>query len=384
MRFAAGNQVGGGIMGCALHASIIITNYNYGRFLRECIDSALNQTYPNTEVVVVDDGSSDDSREIIAGYSDRIVPVLKANGGMGSAFNAGFAVSSGEVVCFLDADDTLLPAAIQRAVDVFIRQGVAKVHWPLQIVDEQGRETGVYPTQSLPHGDLRESVIRDGEMGYVWPMTSGNAWARDFLESLFPVPEDEYRSSAESYLATLAPAFGPVGRLLEPMSTYRMHGHSLSNRKLVSEYIKNSFRHRVALWNGFRKMRIDVNTELWPPSAESLHQILLACEDLTGLIPSGSSFIFVEWDQWGPGQIVAGCRAIPFLERDGRYWGKPLDDLTAIQEIERLRRAGASFMVFGWPAFWWLDYYSDLHRHLRSEFRCVLENERLVVFDLRR
>jgi len=75
--------------------SIIINNYNYARFLRDAIDSALNQTYDRTETIVVDDGSTDNSREIIAGYGDRIIPVLKENGGQNSAFDAGFAASAG-------------------------------------------------------------------------------------------------------------------------------------------------------------------------------------------------------------------------------------------------------------------------------------------------
>src|SRR4051812_16040279 len=93
-------------------ASIIINNYNYGHFLRDAIDSALAQTYPCTEVIVVDDGSTDDSREVIAGYGQRVTAVFKENGGQASAFNAGFAASRGEVVVFLDADDTLLPNAM--------------------------------------------------------------------------------------------------------------------------------------------------------------------------------------------------------------------------------------------------------------------------------
>ena len=60
-----------------------------------------------------------------------------------------------------------------------------------------------------------------------------------------------------------------------------------------------------------------------------------------------------------------------------------LTDLAAIRELERLRQAGASFMVFAWPAFWWLDYYARFRRHLRSRFRCALENDRLIAFDLR-
>ncbi len=87
-----------------LLASIIVNNYNYGRFLAEAIESALSQTYANTEVIVVDDGSTDNSRDIIASYKDQIIPVLKENGGQASAFNAGFQASSGEVIFFLDAD----------------------------------------------------------------------------------------------------------------------------------------------------------------------------------------------------------------------------------------------------------------------------------------
>ena len=69
--------------------SIVIINYNYGQFLREAIDSALRQTYPHTEIIVVDDGSTDNSREIIASYGSKVLPVLKKNGGQRSALNAG-------------------------------------------------------------------------------------------------------------------------------------------------------------------------------------------------------------------------------------------------------------------------------------------------------
>src|SRR5437870_10165188 len=99
--------------------SIIINNYNYGRFLREAIDSALAQTAPNVEVIVVDDGSTDNSAAIIAGYGNRVVPMFKTNGGQTSALNAGFARSTGDVVLFLDADDVLLPTAVEKAINLF-------------------------------------------------------------------------------------------------------------------------------------------------------------------------------------------------------------------------------------------------------------------------
>src|SRR2546428_10583836 len=109
-------------------ASIIINNYNYRRFLREAVDSALNQTYRNTEVIVVDDGSTDGSPEIIASYGDRIIPVLKQNGGQNSALNAGFSSSRGDVILFLDSDDVLLPTAVEAAGGGPARPGVVQKH----------------------------------------------------------------------------------------------------------------------------------------------------------------------------------------------------------------------------------------------------------------
>ncbi len=111
-----------------------------------------------------------------------------------------------------------------------------------------------------------------------------------------------------------------------------------------------------------------------------MRKLLLMAQDLASVIPSGDTFILVDEDSVR--RELTLWRAIPFLERDGRYWGPPLDDITAIREVERLRRSGARFIVFAWPAFWWLGHYAGFHRHLRAEFRCRLENERLVVFDL--
>ena len=134
-------------------ASVIITNYNYGRFLASAIDSALGQRYP-CEVIVVDDGSTDESAEVIAGYPGRITHVSIEHAGQGAAFNAGFEASTGDVVCFLDADDMLLADAIADAIPYFDDSEVSKVHWMLEAVDERGRPLGeLIPEVPLPHGD---------------------------------------------------------------------------------------------------------------------------------------------------------------------------------------------------------------------------------------
>ncbi len=87
--------------------SIIINNYNYARYLATAIDSALAQTWHPLEVIVVDDGSTDDSWAVIERYGERVHAIRQANGGQGAAYNAGFAASRGEWVIFLDSDDVL-------------------------------------------------------------------------------------------------------------------------------------------------------------------------------------------------------------------------------------------------------------------------------------
>jgi SAM-dependent methyltransferase len=104
--------------------------------------------------------------------------------------------------------------------------------------------------------------------------------------------------------------------------------------------------------------------------------------EIAEVAPEGESFILVDDDLFGP-RVVGGRRGLPFLEKDGLAWGKPADDAAAIAELERMRSTGAALMIFAWPSFWWLDYYAELHRYLRSKFRCVRKNDCLIAFDLR-
>lgn len=212
--------------------SIAINNYNYGRFLPEAIDSALDQTYPHTEVIVVDDGSTDNSKEVIEGYEERIVSVLKENGGQASAFNAGFASSKGEIVIFLDADDMLLPEAVERVVEAFeVQPGLAKVQYRLRLVDAEGRpRSAVVPPYGLqmPNGDIRHHVMRFYE--HPRPPTSGNAFSSAVLRRFLPLPEEKletYRIDADVYLNDLSVIFGPVASLQSVGGLYRMHGKNL-------------------------------------------------------------------------------------------------------------------------------------------------------------
>jgi hypothetical protein len=113
-----------------------------------------------------------------------------------------------------------------------------------------------------------------------------------------------------------------------------------------------------------------------------LSRLYQATREIAALTPPEAQVILVDDDTLENRDIAFPRRHVPFLERDGRYYGRPSDNATAIRELERLRRSGAGYVVFAWPAFWWLDYYQRFHRHLRDHYRCLLENDRVVIFDL--
>jgi SAM-dependent methyltransferase len=114
-----------------------------------------------------------------------------------------------------------------------------------------------------------------------------------------------------------------------------------------------------------------------------IQQLYSLSEEITALASTEEAVILV--DQGAFGNLFTGSpRVIPFLKRHEKYPGAPPDDATAVQELERLRSAGAACIVFAWPAFWWLDHFNGFNQYLRSKFCCIMDNKRIVAFDLLR
>jgi glycosyltransferase involved in cell wall biosynthesis len=99
--------------------SVVIPTYNQARYLGDCIDSVLGQSYPAIEIVVVDDGSTDATQDVLAGYGDRIVHFRQSNHGAASALNRGIQASRGTFVCWLSSDDAFTPDKVARQVATF-------------------------------------------------------------------------------------------------------------------------------------------------------------------------------------------------------------------------------------------------------------------------
>lgn len=203
--------------------SILISNYNYGAFLRDAIESALNQTYPNTEVIIVDDGSSDNSREILADYGSRIIPILKENRGHLSAFNAGFAASRGSLVCYLDADDVWLPTKVEKVVEAaLIHPEAVFIYHRVQPVSADLRPSHKAFPRVLMQGDISERVRRAGGW-WACPPTSAQSVRRSVLERVGPLPEAEMRTAPDAFFQYLLPFLGFVVGIDEPLALYRRH-----------------------------------------------------------------------------------------------------------------------------------------------------------------
>lgn len=205
--------------------SIIINNYNYARFVAEAIESALAQTYPHKEIIVVDDGSTDESRTVIQQYADRVQVIFKENGGQASAFHAGFAAARGEIICFLDSDDYWAPQLLERVAARW-DDSLALMEWRMECVDPEGKPLGrTFPIHTPYLGDLRPILLR--RIYYPSTPTSGNAFSRRAVEAVFPLDESFWRISADAPLLMGAPFYGQFGFIDETLTYYRVHTGNL-------------------------------------------------------------------------------------------------------------------------------------------------------------
>ena len=220
--------------------SILINNYNYAQYLSQAIDSALGQTYINTEVIVVDDGSTDNSREVINGYGNQIIPVFKKNGGQASAINAGFAASKGEIICLLDADDIFLPGKVSEIIDCWKKY--PNIDWffhesfPVQSEDlvniDLNKFIAEIPNQDsedLPKPiDFRKKII-NGEFPTFTPSTSNLCFSRRILEKIFPLPEAKGASRmaiTDLYFKYLAVGLGVGCSTKRNLGIFRLHNNN--------------------------------------------------------------------------------------------------------------------------------------------------------------
>lgn len=231
-----------------LLVSIIIDNYNYAPYLKAAIDSALNQTYTDIEVIVVDDGSTDESLEIIQSYGNKIIPVIKENGGQASAFNAGFAASKGDVICFLDSDDTFLPEKVSEVVNVLEEN--RDISWcfhalKLLNVDRNKFIKNAYEPRSYKWDC--SSQIKNLKLPFIPSATSGLCFKRHLLELILPMPE-AIKITSDNYLKFTVLALSKGFFLNKHLSIQKIHGANAYTFKANNQRLKARILILTAYW----------------------------------------------------------------------------------------------------------------------------------------
>lgn len=204
-----------------LKVSVVIDNHNYGRFLKETLDSVLAQVLDDVavEIVVVDDGSTDESREILSSYAPRVKSLLQARQGQAMAFNNGLASASGDIICLLDSDDVFLPGKLAAVVDAFKDPKVVCVQHFLHDTDAK---LSPLPRR-FPAWPSRYALDDYAEGRTEFTATSGLAFRRDVLLKLLPIPSDLFYY-LDDFLTAHALFFGEIANIPEVLGLHRMHG----------------------------------------------------------------------------------------------------------------------------------------------------------------
>jgi hypothetical protein len=209
--------------------SVLIDTFNQERFIKQALDSVLAQDYPadRREILVVDDGSADNTPAILAKYGSQIRILRKDNGGQASAFNFAIPQCTGEIVAFLDGDDWWSPNKLSLLAQAF------ECHPTVGLV-------GNSITEVLADGSQRSELVRDAPQFRLDSLTGARkfrlrksflgtsrmAYRVELLRRIGTVP-DSLIFEADEFLFTLGSLFSEVLVLREPLTFYRLHGQNL-------------------------------------------------------------------------------------------------------------------------------------------------------------
>jgi glycosyltransferase involved in cell wall biosynthesis len=260
--------------------SVLMPNYNYGHYIGEALESALGQTYTNFEVIICDDGSTDDSRQVVTRYCDqdaRIRLVARENAGVASALNAAYAASRGEIISLLDADDMFLPEKLERVVGGFKKHGQSGLCIHQLIRMRKDGRTFSYPRPvMLNEGWVGPQALRSGGVVNHFPQASGLSFRRPVTDILFPVCP-RLRRGVDGYLAGTAQFYTEILVLKGALAKLRIHGENISTMaatpadafgsfiadlgvqiNLQKEFLASHFGSEVA-----ERLRLEDCTEYW-------------------------------------------------------------------------------------------------------------------------
>jgi glycosyltransferase involved in cell wall biosynthesis len=289
--------------------SVLIDTYNYGRYVEEAIESAITQDFPacEREILVVDDGSTDDTEVRLRKFDGAITYLRKPNGGQASAFNFGLRRARGKYVALLDADDYWLPGKLSRVVDEFENHPEAgMVYHGLRQLDE--REGKIWDAQAAQISGFLPAKTRD-LLSYTWFPTSFLAFRRSALDLLLPIPES-LTIQADAHLSALIVFVAPIVALPDFLAVYRVHEKNLfaNNGRIDPVLCELRMRTRSAVIHGVKRWLHERSYDLTRPDLRMLMKQWEVAEE-------ESAFLLRPPNRWGIAR---------HLTRYARYYGAQL------------------------------------------------------------
>ena len=243
--------------------SVVLCNYNYDQFIVEAIESVLNQTYQDFELIIVDDGSTDQSRQIISYYQkdhpEKVKAIFQENGGQAAAFNTGYKNATGEIISFLDSDDLWAPRKLEVTVDNYMNAGsqCSLIQHCHNIIDEESQLTGEIHPPVIKSGDILNEYFTTNHTGY-FSTTSGLSTKREYLDKIFPL-DDSWTICADVLISRALPVFGHVLSLNELLGFYRIHKNNtwMGSENQRNMYVQNQIKYNEYTNNKLSELGIN-------------------------------------------------------------------------------------------------------------------------------
>ena len=413
--------------------------YNGDNFLEEALESVLAQTFRDFDLVISDNASTDRTESICQAFAERDPRVKyyrnERNTGAAPNFNRVFELSDNEYFKWIAHDDVHEPGFLEKCIQVLdCDPSVVLAYTRAISIDEEGtrlREWGGNPEldSGKPHVRFRASLLppSDPIPLQIFGVIRSAVLRKTTLQAGF--------AGCDRALLAELTLHGRFHEVPEALFLLRDHreraGHILSRNpymarsfwmgKQDSDLDMPSWVNVSAYYRALGRTRLGIREQLrcykevfvWMQREHSglLNDLVHAgghmpfigscvqsgrkrylarkwqnnvrrlSRDVESLIPEGSTLVVVDEGNFGA-DVFPRRRPVPFLEREGQYWGPPANDDAAIRAVERMRERGAGFLVVIWPAFWWLDFYQGWNEYLRSRYQCIKQNKRIVVFDL--
>jgi glycosyltransferase involved in cell wall biosynthesis len=412
--------------------------YNGENFVGEAIESFLGQTFSNFELVITDNASTDGTEQICRSY-EALDPRVSyhrnpQNLGASANYTRCFELARGEYFKWAAHDDVCLPEFLGSCVEALDRDRSAVLCYTrVQTIDAAGRRGKKWPSRPSAAADepdrrfeevltrqdtfpifglMRRDVLAGTPLlgpypAHDRPLLAELSLHGSFVEIdniLFLEREHPQRSVRaydfrKPHEAVAWYDTQQAGKLIFPawrlLKEYRaaVHRASLSpgqSARSQRTILQWTVRHRSELirdlYVAARRQgivgRMLAHLYEWRQQRNWSRRARLAARDLTEVLPLGEPVILVD-EALFEAECFSLWRTVPFPERDGEYAGPPPDAPAAMGELERLRERGCGYVAFVWPAFWWLEYYGEFREHLSARYDRVLENDRVVVFDVR-